>query len=85
MTIFQLNVNGEPVSADTEPRTSLLTVLRNHLGLKAAKFGCGQTLSTILPIAWTDLVAPVPVPFLAALVAAVTARLTAQAVLRRTP
>jgi nicotinate dehydrogenase subunit A len=53
MTVFLLNVNGEQVSADTEPRTSLLTVLRNHLGLKAAKFGCGQTLCGACTV-WVD-------------------------------
>ena len=53
MTVFRLNVNGEQVSADTEPRTSLLIVLRNHLGLKAAKFGCGQTLCGACTV-WVD-------------------------------
>jgi nicotinate dehydrogenase subunit A len=53
MTVFRLSVNGEQVSADTEPRTSLLTVLRNHLGLKAAKFGCGQTLCGACTV-WVD-------------------------------
>jgi nicotinate dehydrogenase subunit A len=50
---FLLNVNGRPVSVDTEPRTSLLDVLRNHLGLKAAKFGCGQTLCGACTV-WVD-------------------------------
>jgi nicotinate dehydrogenase subunit A len=53
MTVFQLNVNGEQVSAETEPRTSLLAVLRNHLGLKAAKFGCGQSLCGACTV-WVD-------------------------------
>ena len=44
MPVFLINVNGEQARVDVEPRTSLLTVLRNDLGLKAAKFGCGQTL-----------------------------------------
>jgi nicotinate dehydrogenase subunit A len=50
---FSLNVNGRQVSVDTEPRTSLLDVLRNHLGLKAAKFGCGQTLCGACTV-WVD-------------------------------
>ena len=50
---FLLDVNGRPVSVDTEPRTSLLDVLRNHLGLKAAKFGCGQTLCGACTV-WVD-------------------------------
>jgi hypothetical protein len=36
----------------------------------------------LLPIAWSDLAAPAPFPLLAALIAAVTARVTAMAVLR---
>jgi nicotinate dehydrogenase subunit A len=53
VTTFRLNVNGAQVTADTEPRTSLLTVLRNHLGLKAAKFGCGKTLCGACTV-WVD-------------------------------
>ncbi len=45
----------------------------------------GQTVAALLPVAWSDLVAPLPCPILAALVAAVTARLTAEGVLRRMP
>jgi ferredoxin len=41
------------VCADTEPGTPLLTVLRNHLGLKAAKFGCGQSLCGACTV-WVD-------------------------------
>src|SRR5204863_413532 len=48
-------------------------------------FGQGQTLAAILPIHWTDLLAPLPTPFVAAAIAAVTARLTAEAILRRSP
>jgi aerobic-type carbon monoxide dehydrogenase small subunit (CoxS/CutS family) len=36
-----LNVNGKPHQIDADPRTPLLYVLRNDLGLNAAKFGCG--------------------------------------------
>jgi cell division transport system permease protein len=49
------------------------------------RFGAGQSLAAILPVAWTDLAAPLPWPFLAALIAAVTARLTVQSVLEQTP
>ena len=48
-------------------------------------FGHGQTLAAILPIHWTDLLAPLPAPFIAAAIAAVTARLTAETILRRAP
>jgi nicotinate dehydrogenase subunit A len=36
-----LNVNGAVHSVAAEPDTPLLYVLRNDLGLNAAKFGCG--------------------------------------------
>jgi nicotinate dehydrogenase subunit A len=36
-----LNINGHEVKFDGDPRTPLLYVLRNDLGLNAAKFGCG--------------------------------------------
>ncbi len=39
MTSF--TVNGTPVSVGAGEDTPLLDVLRNHLGLKGTKFGCG--------------------------------------------
>ncbi|HET7197962.1 MAG TPA: (2Fe-2S)-binding protein [Burkholderiales bacterium] len=39
MTSFRLN--GRPVQVDADPATPLLYVLRDELGLNAAKFGCG--------------------------------------------
>jgi nicotinate dehydrogenase subunit A len=39
MTSFK--VNGSAVSVSANPDTPLLDVLRNHLGLKGTKFGCG--------------------------------------------
>jgi len=44
-----------------------------------------EQFTALLPISWRDLVAPAPFPILAALVAAVTARLTAMAVLAERP
>lgn len=41
MTI-PLEVNGRPVDVRSDPQTPLLYVLRDELGLTAAKFGCGQ-------------------------------------------
>ena len=38
---YRLTVNGEPRSVDATADTSLLEVLRNDLGLKSPKFGCG--------------------------------------------
>ena len=34
-------VNGQPVSVDVANNVRLLYVLRNHLGKRGAKFGCG--------------------------------------------
>lgn len=36
-----LNVNGRRYEVDADPRTPLLYVLRDDLGLNGAKFGCG--------------------------------------------
>jgi nicotinate dehydrogenase subunit A len=41
MTIFKLNVNGQPHEVDVDPSTPLLYVLRDDLALNGAKFGCG--------------------------------------------
>ena len=40
MTI-NLNVNGKALTADAEPDTPLLWVLRDSLGILGPKFGCG--------------------------------------------
>jgi nicotinate dehydrogenase subunit A len=39
--MVRLNVNGHTHEVDAEPDTPLLYVLRDHLGLNGAKFGCG--------------------------------------------
>jgi cell division transport system permease protein len=44
--------------------------------------GGGGGLTPVLPIAWTDLLAVLPCPLVAALVAAIAARLTAQGLIR---
>ena len=41
-TTLQFTVNGEPRSVEAEEDTPLLAVLRNHLGLRSARFGCGD-------------------------------------------
>jgi nicotinate dehydrogenase subunit A len=38
---ISLTVNGSEVEVAADPDTPLLDVLRNHLGLVGAKFGCG--------------------------------------------
>jgi len=37
-----LTVNGKPTTVDVPPETPLLWVLRDVLGLKGTKFGCGM-------------------------------------------
>lgn len=39
--MITLNVNGKPRQVDVDPATPLLYVLRDHLELNGAKFGCG--------------------------------------------
>ncbi len=41
MAAFEFTVNGERRRVDVDPATPLLSVLRNDLGLKSPKFGCG--------------------------------------------
>jgi len=42
MATIHLAVNEKPYSVDTDPQTSLLTVLREHLDLTGSKYGCGE-------------------------------------------
>jgi len=43
MASFQLTVNGSPHRIESwDPEQPLLYVLRNSLGLRGAKFGCGE-------------------------------------------
>jgi len=39
--MISLNVNGKTEEVDADPATPLLYVLRDHLQLNGAKFGCG--------------------------------------------
>jgi aerobic-type carbon monoxide dehydrogenase small subunit (CoxS/CutS family) len=41
MALVTLNVNGAPSEVDIDPSTPLLYVLRNDLGLRGPRFGCG--------------------------------------------
>jgi aerobic-type carbon monoxide dehydrogenase small subunit (CoxS/CutS family) len=41
MSVVPLRVNGESHEVDIDPSTPLLYVLRNDLGLKGPRFGCG--------------------------------------------
>jgi aerobic-type carbon monoxide dehydrogenase small subunit (CoxS/CutS family) len=37
-----LNINGKEFTVDVSGNTSLLTTLREHLGLTGSKYGCGE-------------------------------------------
>ena len=39
---LEVTINGQRRSLDADEDAPLLAVLRNHLGLKAARFGCGH-------------------------------------------
>ena len=41
MSTITLRVNGRAHTVDVEPATPLLYILRNDLGLKGPRFGCG--------------------------------------------
>lgn len=42
MAAIRLAINGKNYSVDTDPQTSLLMVLREHLDLTGSKYGCGE-------------------------------------------
>lgn len=42
MATIHLTVNAHAYAVDTDPQTSLLTVLRDHLDLTGSKYGCGE-------------------------------------------
>src|SRR5579864_8288094 len=42
MSTIHLAINDKSYSVDTYPKTSLLTVLREHLDLTGSKYGCGE-------------------------------------------
>ena len=41
MASILLNINGSQKEVDVDPNTPLLWVLRDHIGLKGTKYGCG--------------------------------------------
>src|ERR1700757_1474616 len=42
MSTIHLAINDKSYSIDTDPKTSLLSVLREHLDLTGSKYGCGE-------------------------------------------
>ena len=41
MAVFNLNINNKTHTLDIDPSTPMLWVLRDHLNLVGAKYGCG--------------------------------------------
>ena len=41
---INFTINGKPVSVDVEPMMPLLWVVRDELGLKGTKYGCGRAM-----------------------------------------
>ncbi len=60
-------------------------ILAGGLGAAARLLGGGEGLTPVLPVAWIDLAALLPCPFLAAAVAAWSARAAAMRLLKETP
>ena len=44
MAVYNLNVNNKKVKVDVEPDMPLLWVVRDFVGLKGTKYGCGMAL-----------------------------------------
>lgn len=44
MASFTLSVNNKAYTVDADPQTPLLWVIRDLIGLKGTKFGCGMSL-----------------------------------------
>ncbi len=42
MATINLNINGKKHVVDVDPKTPVLWVLRDHLGLVGTKYGCGM-------------------------------------------
>ena len=44
MAKYALNINGKKVQLEAEPDTPMLWVIRDMVGLKGTKYGCGMAL-----------------------------------------
>ncbi|MBL7814346.1 MAG: (2Fe-2S)-binding protein [Saprospiraceae bacterium] len=44
MAKYTLNINGKKTQVEAEPDTPMLWVIRDFVGLKGTKFGCGMAL-----------------------------------------
>ena len=41
---INFKINGNPITVDVDPNMPLLWVVRDELGLKATKYGCGRAM-----------------------------------------
>ena len=41
---FNFTINGDPATVDVDPMMPLLWVVRDELGLKGTKYGCGKAM-----------------------------------------
>lgn len=44
MKKYTININNKKVNVEAEPDTPMLWVIRDYVGLKGTKFGCGMAL-----------------------------------------
>ncbi|MEA5427898.1 (2Fe-2S)-binding protein [Arcicella lustrica] len=44
MKTYSLNINNKTIKVEAEPDTPMLWVIRDYVGLKGTKFGCGMGL-----------------------------------------
>jgi isoquinoline 1-oxidoreductase subunit alpha len=44
MKKYTININGNKTQVEAEPDTPMLWVIRDYVGLKGTKFGCGMAL-----------------------------------------
>lgn len=44
MAKYTININGKKTPIEAEPDTPILWVIRDYVGLKGTKFGCGMAL-----------------------------------------
>ena len=56
LPVSTVTVNGRGCEVHAEPDTALLYVLRNHLGLKGTRFGCG--LGRAAPVSCSSTASP---------------------------
>ena len=55
---IEFHVNGRPVRIDVAPDASLLSVLREELGLRGTRFGCGMGACGTCSVRIDDRVVP---------------------------